>query len=132
MNRTDIIGNLTADPETRTVNTEKGTSTVCNFTVAVNRAFRDRKFTDYFRVSTWGTQADICMKYLLKGKKVRVTGIVSVNAYIGNDGKPHGSLELSASEIEFLSPNPNSEQTFKQSTDAADQFSDISPDEVPF
>lgn len=133
MNRTDIIGNLTADPEIRTANTANGARSVCNFTVAVNRSIGERKVTDYFRVNTWGSQADICVKYLSKGKKVRITGIISAGAYIDKDGKARGTLELKADEIEFLSPRPGDGQNNAPSQNAGpDTFTDISSDDIPF
>ena len=103
MNKLVIIGNLTADPELRS--TPSGVS-VCTFTVAVNRRKRDgqQQEADFFRVSAWRELGENCSKFLMKGRKVAVVGSVSASAYQGRDGKSYASLEVNASEVEFLSP----------------------------
>lgn len=103
MNKLIIIGNLTRDPELRT--TQDGTS-VCNFTVAVNRKARTdgHPEADYFRVTAWRTLGENCAKYLSKGKKVCVIGAISARGYTGGDGSTHASLDLLADEVEFLTP----------------------------
>lgn len=100
MNKLTIIGNLTRDPETRV--TQSGSS-VCSFTVAVNRRGQDDK-ADFFRVSAWNKTGETCQKYLAKGRKVAVTGPVSVSTYTGQDGKAYANLEVMAQDVEFLSP----------------------------
>ena len=100
MNRCFIIGNLTRDPETRV--TQSGAS-VCSFTVAVNRRGQDDK-ADFFRVSAWNKTGETCQKYLSKGRKVAVTGPVSVATYAGQDGKAYANLEVMAQDVEFLTP----------------------------
>ena len=112
MERLEIIGNLTADPEMRT--TQSG-STVCSFTVAVNqpptKAQRDsgqQPPAKFFRVSAWETLGDNCQKYLAKGRKVYVCGTVDVSTYTGNDGMVHANLEVTANEVEFLTPRGDS------------------------
>ena len=102
MNKIIVIGRLTANPESRNVDTEKGTQTVCSFSVAVNRKTRNQDITDYFRISCWNRQAENVMKYLHKGSQVCVTGPVSARAYAGNDGILHASMEIQANDIEFL------------------------------
>ena len=108
MNALHIIGNLTANPESRIIKGERGPQTVCNFTVAVNRFKQGKKITDYFRITLWNKQAENAMKYLAKGRHVSVSGPVTGRAYIGNtDGKAHVSLEIQdVQEIEYLSGKP--------------------------
>jgi single-strand DNA-binding protein len=110
MNKLEIIGNLTRDPESRTLQDGK---TVCNFTVAVNRRKRDangNNIADFFRVSAWGAMGENCQKYLVKGKKVGVVGSVSVHPFLAQDGTAKATIEVFAEEVEFLSPVGNSEQ----------------------
>ena len=104
MNKLTIIGNLTRDPELRTVGA--GIS-VCDFTVAVNRRNRSQQNggqpeTDFFRVTAWRQLGEICAKYLAKGRKVCVIGAVSARTYQANDGTTRVSLEVTADDIEFL------------------------------
>ncbi len=120
MNRLMIIGNLTKDPELRTTPAGKQ---VCNFSVAVNRRQKDQNgqtITDFFRVSAWNELANNCAKYLTKGKKIAVIGTVSVRTYESN-GKSGASLEVMASEVEFLSPKEDAAQKSEQMIQQADR-----------
>ena len=107
MNKLFIVGNLTRDPELRT--TSSGVS-VCSFTVAVNRrrsstsTAANQPEADFFRVSAWRQLGENCSRYLTKGRKVAVTGSVSVSTYQGNDGTTRASLEVNADDVEFLTP----------------------------
>lgn len=103
MNKATIIGNLTANPESRLVNTRNGTATVCNFTVAADNFVHGQKVTTFFRVTCWYKLAENVMKYLVKGRKVCVVGPMSASAYIAQDGSARARLEISANEIEYLS-----------------------------
>lgn len=110
MNRLTIIGNLTRDPELRT--TATGLQ-VCNFTVAVNRKKgqnQQQPDADFFRVTTWREQAENCARYLARGRKVAVTGPVSASAYQAQDGTVRANLEVSAIEVEFLTPRTEEAQ----------------------
>ena len=106
MNRLTIIGNLTNDPELRT--TPSGDS-VCSFGVAVTRRSRrdaqgnQQEMVDYFRVSAWRQLGENCAKYLAKGRKVCVVGPVSVHTYQANDGTTRASMDINATDVEFLS-----------------------------
>lgn len=102
MNKLIIIGNLTKDADTRVTQTGH---TVTSFTVACNRrpVKEGQPEADFFRVTTWDKLAEIC-KSLTKGKKVAVTGPISVSLYRAQDGSTRASLDLMANEVEFLSP----------------------------
>ena len=105
MNKVFIVGNLTRDPELRS--TRDGIS-VCSFTVAVNRRVRNAEAgqpeADFFRVTAWRQLGENCAKYLAKGRKVSVTGSVSASAYTAQDGTARASLEVTADDVEFLTP----------------------------
>lgn len=103
MNKLYIIGNLTRDPERRV--TPSGID-VTSFTVAVNRRKREgqEQETDYFRVTAWRNLAVSCGQYLAKGRKVAVVGAVSVSTYLANDGTTRATLEVTAEDVEFLTP----------------------------
>ncbi len=142
MNKVFIVGNLTRDPELRTV--RDGIS-VCSFTVAVNRRIRNAEAgqpeADFFRVTAWRQLADICSKYLAKGRKVAVVGSVSVHTYTGNDGTTRASLEVNADDVEFLSSR-NDGEAGGYSAPAAPEapsadsqaagFTAVETDELPF
>ena len=142
MNKIVLIGNLTRDPETRA--TPNG-ATVCSFTIAVNRRFAaqgaDRQ-TDFFRINAWRQLGENCSRYLTKGKKVAVVGELQARTYDDKDGKTRMSLDVSADEVEFLSPKSSEEGYGSQSYSGGSQnrvsqpdttgFADISTDDIPF
>lgn len=104
MNRIYIIGNLTRDPELNTTNS--GVS-VCRFTVAVQRRMSNAdgvREADFFNVSAWRGTADNCAKFLKKGSKVAVTGSIQIRNFDRADGTKGTSVEITADEVEFLSP----------------------------
>lgn len=143
MNKLTIIGNLTRDPELRT--TQSGIS-VCTFTVAVNRRKtqnQQQPEADFFRVSAWRELGENCGKWLIKGKKVAVVGPVSVSTYQGQDGKTYANLEVTAQDVEFLSPAGQTEsvpqaapqqaqQTQQTAMPIAGGFTAVETDELPF
>ena len=106
MNRVFLIGNLTRDPEMRS--TQSGVA-VCNFTIAVNRRFRNpqtgQQETDFLNVIAWRQLAELCDKYLAKGRKVAVTGSIQTRTYEAKDGSKRNTFDIVADEVEFLSQN---------------------------
>lgn len=100
MNKLIIIGNLVRDPESRSLPTGVN---LCTFTVAVNG--RKDEEVSFFRVTTWRGLAENCQRFLAKGRKVAVTGAVSLNTYTTKDGTTKASLEVNADEVEFLGGN---------------------------
>lgn len=68
---------------------------------------------DYFRVTVWRQLGENCAKYLAKGRKVCVIGPVSVSTYTGNDGNTRATLEVTADDVEFLTPKNEQSQESK-------------------
>lgn len=103
MNKVFLIGNLTKDPEMRS--TQSGV-VVCNFTIAVNRRFRNaqtgQQETDFLNVIAWRQLAELCSKYLAKGRKVAVTGSIQTRTYEAQDGSKRTAWDIVADEVEFL------------------------------
>lgn len=109
MNKVFLIGNLTRDPEMRS--TQSGVA-VCNFSIAVNRRFRNpqtgQQETDFLNVVAWRQLAELCSKYLAKGRKVAVTGSIQTRTYEAKDGSKRTTWDIVADEVEFLTQNQQS------------------------
>lgn len=109
---------------------------VCTFTVAVNNRERDKTkdSATFFRVTAWNKLADLCNQYLDKGRKVCVIGSVGFSEYEGKDGKQHFTLEVTASEVEFLGGKQDSTQVGTQEKTLAELgFVPVEPDsDLPF
>ena len=103
MNKLAIIGSLGRDPELRS--TPNGIP-VCTFSVGVTRRKSNEAEpqTDWFKVTAWRQLGENCNRYLAKGKKVFVAGPVSVSTYTAKDGTTRASIEITAEDVEFLSP----------------------------
>ncbi len=140
MNKIILIGNLTRDPEMRTTSTGLN---VCSFTIAVNRRRssqnnNNQPEADFFRITAWRQLGELCQKYLAKGRKVCVTGSVSVSTYEGKDGTTRASLDVTADDIEFLSSRQDDgEGRVSSNASGADQssaggFTQVDEDELPF
>lgn len=137
MNKLTIIGNLTKDPELRT--TAQGVN-VCDFTVAVNRRHQTngQPEADFFRVTAWRVLAENCAKHLSKGRKVCVVGSVSARAYQTQSGETRVSLEVTAEDVEFLSPKADQQEASyqRQERQAIQQenqgFTAVETDDIPF
>lgn len=129
MNKCVFIGNLTKEPEPRSLS--DGTP-LCNFTIAVNG--RKKEDVDFIRVTAWKALGENCAKYLHKGRKVAVVGSVSAGAYTGNDGKPVGTLEIrSAESVEFLSAmNDGAAPAAEPAMDSGTGYAVVEESELPF
>ena len=97
-----LIGRLGADPQVR--ETDRGN--VANFRVAVNRKWKSadgetQEATEWVDVSAWGALADVCARYLTKGRRVWVRGRPQARAY-EKDGELRAALQVTAREIQFL------------------------------
>jgi single-strand DNA-binding protein len=88
---------------------------VTSFSVASNRQYttgngEQVKETIWFRVTTWGKQAEVCNQYVKKGMKVLVEGRLTPDKVTGgpriwqkSDGSSGSSFEVNASTVRFLS-----------------------------
>lgn len=103
MNKIFLIGNLTRDPELSETNS--GIS-VCRFSIAVNRRRTGdgEQQTDFFNVTAWRGLAENVAHFCKKGNKVAVTGSIQIRQYEDRDGQKRTSVDVTADEVEFLTP----------------------------
>lgn len=100
-----LVGRLTRDCELRTVRSTSQNSTVCRFSIAVNRRKRTgdnwEDEVSYFDVSLWGRSAETLKPYLTKGCRVSVEGELRQNRW-EQDGKTNSRIEIVANNIQLL------------------------------
>ena len=130
MNKLTIIGNLTKDPELRSV---PDGHQVCTFDVAVNRrkGRNGEQTADYFHVNAWNDLGVSCSKYLAKGKKAAVVGPVSLRTYETKDGRHGASIEVLAHDVEFLTPRESAPVVQQAAVDAQTGYQRVDED-CPF
>lgn len=134
MNRIQIIGRLTANPELKS--TKSGVQ-VCTFNVAVGRRF-DKEETDFFPVIVWRDAAVHCNKYLTKGSQVAISDSLQIRRYDDKDGKKCTTVDLQADEVEFLSykneasDNKSAQKQAEPKQTTMDEFEPVDDDDMPF
>ena len=99
MNKVILIGRLGADPELRSTGSGKS---VCNLRVATSDGSGERKETTWHAVIAWEKQAELCAKYLAKGRLIGVEGRIQVREYDDKDGNKRKAFEIVAHHVEFL------------------------------
>lgn len=104
LNRAQVLGNLTRDPEMRF--TPNGQA-VSNFTVATNRKWKNQDGTDgdateYHDIVVWGKQAEAVSPMLKKGGPVLVEGRLQTRNWEGQDGVKRYKTEIIADNIIVL------------------------------
>lgn len=111
INRVNISGNLTRDPELRA--TPNGQQ-VLTFGVAVNDRRRNQQtgewedVPNYVDCAVFGSRAEALSKYLSKGSKVAIEGKLRYSSWETKDGQHRSKLEVSVDEIEFMSSKQTS------------------------
>ena len=124
-----ITGNLTRDPELRT--TPNGAS-VCSFSVAVNRVYRDssgnqQESVSFIDCSAWGKLGEMIGQFAKKGAGVLVSGRLDQRSWEDkNSGQKRSRVEIVVEDFNFTSPNTNSDGGSRSySNDGGSSKSDI-------
>ena len=149
MNKCILIGNLVADPESKTL--QSGIA-YCTFRLAVQRRYASQggeKVADFLTVVCWRQLAELCAKYLAKGRKVAVEGSIQTRTYDAQDGSKRYATEIVADSVEFLgskSEGANADagahasveiareqaKAAMRSEDVKNGFTEVDDDELPF
>jgi single-strand DNA-binding protein len=108
VNKVMLIGNLTRDVELR--HTKEG-APVASFGLATNRNWTQesgekREETDFHRIVAWGKLAELCEKYLKKGRKVYVEGRLHSHSWTDNEGLQKAVTEINISDMVMLDSKP--------------------------
>lgn len=98
MNTTSLIGRNCNDIELRYTPSQMA---VAKFSLAVDDGYGEKKKTYFIPVTVFGKQAESCEKYLLKGKKVAITGKIVTGSY-EKDGRKVNTTDVIAERVEFL------------------------------
>ena len=146
LNKAIVYGNLTRDPELRSL--PSGIQ-VCSFSIATNRVYKDRdgarqESTDYHNVVVFGRQAETSAQYLKKGSSALVEGRLQTRSW-EKDGQKQYRTEIVADRIQF-GPRAGSAPMGDDNTageskgkgkgagDDAMEYpeEEINPDDIPF
>lgn len=143
MNKVQLVGRLTRDPEIRYSQGENATATA-RFSVAVNRRFKNAEGNydaDFINCVAFGKSAEFVEKYFKKGMAIGLTGRIQTGSYTNKDGQKVYTTDVVVEETEFVESkgasstgNSNVSRPTPNAT-SNDGFMDIPDDgdeELPF
>jgi single-strand DNA-binding protein len=140
MNLVVLMGNLTRDPELRSL---PSGSSVCAMGLAVNERFKAQsgdyeERVNFFDITCFGSQAENCAKYLSKGRPIAVQGRLRWSSW-EKDGQKRSKVEVIADRVQFLSDGkdkrPEQESDiggYEPETPATQSFSHGGDEDIPF
>ena len=140
MNKTVLMGRLTADPQVRYSQGDNATA-VAIYTLAVNRKFKKdgEPTADFISCVVFGRSAEFTEKYFRKGMQVAISGRIQTGSYTNKDGQKVYTTDVVVEEQEFAESKATSQQNQQKPSgpapDNSDGFMNI-PDgideELPF
>jgi single-strand DNA-binding protein len=112
LNRVQLIGNLTRDPELRY--TPSGTA-VCSFGLATNRSWttdtgEKHEESEFHKIVSWNKLAELCSQFLVKGRKVYVEGRLSTRNWTTQDGQQRSTTEVVIDDMILLDSKGQGQQ----------------------
>ena len=110
MNVTMIIGNVTKDPDF--VQLQNGAAKA-SFVLAVQRRYTNAqgvREADFIPCVAWREKAEFVHKYVVKGKKLAITGSLQVRGYEAQDGSKRSIAEVVIDDLEFVAPKAKVKQ----------------------
>lgn len=105
INRVIVTGNLTADPELRSL---PSGSSVCSLRIACNTRRKNNSTGEwedkpnYFNVTVWGAQGENCARFLSKGRPVAIDGRLEWREWETQDGAKRQAIDIIADSVQFL------------------------------
>jgi len=125
VNKVILVGNVTRDPQIK--ETSSG-QPVVTFGLATNREWttktsEKRSLAEYHNIAVWGKLAEICQKYLKKGKLIYVEGYLKTRSWDSPEGVKMFRTEVVVQDMIMLNKRPDDEE------DASD-YEEINYDEA--
>lgn len=142
LNKVQLYGNLTRDPETRAMPSGQG---VTNFNIATNRSYKDKQGqkqeqVEYHTCVAFGKVAEIISQYMKKGKPIYIEGRLQTRSW-DKEGAKQYRTEVVVENFQFGPSAPGTSRTEREDrgedTDGGmnigqESADDINPDEIPF
>lgn len=132
MNKVQIVGRLTRDPEVRAA----GETSIARSSVAVNRRFKNKEGgydADFINISAFGKTAEFLEKYFHKGDMIGIVGRITTGSY-EKDGARVYTTEVTVEEIEFVGGKAANDSNAPQRQDNSSfvNIPDGVDEELPF
>jgi single-strand DNA-binding protein len=131
-NKAIIVGNLTRDPETRTLPSGQ---TVASFGVATNRIWNDQngnrqQATEFHNVVAFGKLADICSRYLNKGRLVLIEGRLQTRSWEDQSGNKKYRTEIVADNMQ-MGPRTDFAASEAKKPTSPEESAPLTQEEIP-
>lgn len=132
LNKVQLIGRLTRDPEMRT--TQSG-QLVASVSLATNRTWTDKsgakqEKTEFHNVVVWGKLADVVSQYLTKGQIAYFEGRLETRTFTGKDGVERKATEIVAESMQLGQRPANAPKT--QPSPQNEATEEVRIEDVPF
>ena len=128
MNKVQLIGRITKDPELRYT---KSNIAVANYTIAVNTGYGEKQQTDFISVSSWGKSGEFVSNYFKKGQAIAIVGRLKNNNYEDKNGNKKYTTEVVTEEIQFVGDKKQEESSANDKSIYMDDLT-IDDDMLPF
>lgn len=111
MNRIFLHGRITQEPETKMSETANGKQTICKFSLAVNRAVKqkDGPTADFFNCVAFGKRGETIAEYMHKGSEILICGSVRNDKYKDKEGKTRIWTSVIVEDFNFCGSKASSE-----------------------
>lgn len=137
MNRVILAGNLTRDPELKTL---PSGAAVCSFSIAVNRKWTDkstgekREEVSFFDIEAWNRVAELVAQYLKKGRGVLLEGRLKQDRWETDSGDKRSKIKIQADQVQFLGSSKDDQDQAPRQQQPAEQASgnELNDENVPF
>lgn len=147
MNKVILIGNLAADPEFRTTQSEISN---VSFRIAVQRRYTNQqgiREADFISCVAWRQTAEFIHRYFIKGNKMAIEGCLQTRSYDAQDGSKRYVTEVLVDNVEFVTPKTGTpspshgqqgygqaapQQRPEQMRMDTSGFTEVDDDELPF
>lgn len=135
VNKVIVLGRLGADPEVKTVAQNQ---TVARLSLATSENWtgkdgQKQERTEWHRVVVWGKLAELCGKYLVKGRQVYVEGRLQTRSWEDPQGQKRYTTEIVANTVQFLGgPTEAREVQSSGNDNFGPEPSFDSDEEIPF
>lgn len=103
MNKVNLLGRLTRDPEVR-YSTGESANATARFSLAINRKFKNAEGNydaDFINCVAFGKTAEFIEKYFTKGSMVALSGRIQTGSYTNKDGVKVYTTDVVVEEVEF-------------------------------
>lgn len=134
LNKVQLIGNVTRDPELRY--TPQGTA-VCSFGLATNRSWlpegstERREEAEFHKLVAWNKLAELCSQLITKGRKIYIEGRLQTRSWETPDGEKRQSTEIVVEDMMLLDARPQGDSGPKVGSEPASPEAKAKSEETP-